>query len=726
VLEQAIALHREGRLKEAASLYRQFLNQNPDHAEALGLLGVTEVQAGNPSAGLAFLDRAIWLEPQNPILHNNRGNALRDLKRLEEARAAYDRALALKPDFAQARNNRGNVLSDLRRFEEAVANFDGLIRMQPQLAAAHFHRGNALQQLGRHADALSSFDRALFVKPDHADAHNNRGIALHQLKRSREALAAFDRSLAIRDSNPGCWNNRGNLLLDLKQLDEALANFDRALAIKPDYAQAFYNRGIVLREMKRLGESLESFNRAIALEPDNAKAHSGSGAVLCDLKRPEEALASLDRALALEPRYADALLNRGVALRDAKRFADAMESMDRAYALEPENAGVLNGRGVALLDVERFDEALTALDRALELEPDHAQAHYNRGMVLLNLNRPRDALASHARALALEPDYPDALFGEGVCHLTLGEFSRGWAGYEHRWRIRTPAFSRRSHGLKDWAGEDLRGRSILVYAEQGAGDTIQFARYLPLLASRGASVTFLVEERLLSLLGPLSDDVRLASNVRPGERFDFQCALLSIPYWLRTSLATIPPSAPYLYADPKRSAEWARRIGTHGFKVGIHWQGGLWQGGASIAGRSIPLREFQPLSQISGVRLISLQKNFGAEQLDRIPPGMRVERLDKFDDGPDAFLDSAAVIDCLDLVVTCDTSIAHLAGALAAPVWVALKNVPDWRWMVDRSDSPWYPTMRLFRQKTLGDWPGVFRAVAAAVKAAIAERSEDR
>jgi hypothetical protein len=303
----------------------------------------------------------------------------------------------------------------------------------------------------------------------------------------------------------------------------------------------------------------------------------------------------------------------------------------------------------------------------------------------------------------------------------MGELVEGWKDYEERWRIKSPAYCRRTEGIADWKGEDLKGRSILVYAEQGAGDEIQFIRYLTLLVERGAAVTFFVDRRHMAVLAGISDKVRLISSVEGGH-YDFQCALMSLPYRLGTDLANIPASVPYLHADPERVDRWRSKLGAFGFKIGIHWQGGLWQGGALITGRSFPLRALFPLSQIADVRLISLQKNFGVEQLDDLLAGMAVERLEGFDDGPDSFVDTAAVMENLDLVITCDTSLAHLAGALARPTWVALKYMPDWRWMLDRADSPWYPAMRLFRQRTWGDWGGVFEEIAEALKGRVARR----
>jgi hypothetical protein len=338
----------------------------------------------------------------------------------------------------------------------------------------------------------------------------------------------------------------------------------------------------------------------------------------------------------------------------------------------------------------------------------------------MELGRLDEALASYDRAIALNPGYDEAYNNRGMARLLLGHFAEGWADYEHRWGAKTFLGKRPEVNAPAWNGEDLRGRRILVFAEQGLGDTIQFARYLPLLAERGAKVTFLVRESLLRLLRPLRSNAELVSRIEPGAAFDFQCAMMSLPHVFGTAADTIPRRVPYLEPEADLVAHWKQKIGSDGFKIGIVWHAKS-SSTAEVRRhglrRSFPLAELAPLSRISGVRFISLQKHEGLDQLLTLPAGMRVETLgDEFDNQGDAFIDSAAVMQCLDLIITADTSIAHLAGALGRPAWILLRYVPDWRWLLGRDDSPWYPTLRLFRQTTEGDWKSAVARAAEQLK----------
>jgi tetratricopeptide (TPR) repeat protein len=616
MLEKALALHQNGRLADAAALYRRILRRDPRNADALHLLGVIEIQGKNPLAAIELFDRAIELSPKNPAFFNNRGTALKDLKRLDEALASFSHALAIRPDYAEALNNRGVVLRDLKRVDEALKNFN----------------------------------RALAIKPDYAE---------------------------------GLYN-RGNALADLKRLDEAVASYARALAIKPDYAEALYNRGIALKDLKRLDEALASFIRVLAIKPDYADALNNRGIVLKDLERVDEALASYDRALAIKPDYPEALYNRGNALTELKRLDEALASFDRAIALRPDYADVLNNRGTVLKDLKRIDDALASYDRVLAIKPDHA----------------------------------DALCNRGLAQLLGGNYRKGFEGCEWRWE--TNGFSSKAPniGATKWQGEELAGRSILVFSEQGLGDQIQFTRYLPLLIQRGAKVTYFCPAQLVRLLRPLDPQIAFVSSLSGEESFDFQCALMSLPLRFGTELGSIPSRVPYLKAEADLAGAWKHRIGEAGFKIGISWQGN--PNGKIDRGRSFPLSELSPLARRPGIRVISLQKNHGLDQLVNLPADAAVETLgDGFDGGPDAFIDTAAVMSNLDLIVTSDTSIAHLAGALGRPTWVALQHVPDWRWLLDRDDSPWYPTMRLFRQQARDDWSPVFRDMAVELDAVL-------
>lgn len=481
--------------------------------------------------------------------------------------------------------------------------------------------------------------------------------------------------------------------------------------------------GVLKAQTGATAEALELIGAALALKPDAPDALFNYGNVLKGAGRLEEALAAYDRALAVRPGYraaqmardetrgllAEALNRRGNDARAAGRADNALADYDRALALAPHYADARNNRAVALWGLGRLGEALAGFDAALAVKPDYVEAHYNRGNALRDMLRLDEAKQSFDRAIALNPGFAPAYRNKGFCALLLGDFASGLPLYEWRKRL-NPPIEARSYPQPLWTGKEaIHGKTLFVYIEQGLGDTIQFYRFVAPLLARGAQVILSVQDALLSLLQDASPKVALVGARAVPAAFDFHIPLMSLPLALGLTARAIPATVPYLAAEPERTARWAARIGKKGFKIGISWQGA--RGG--VTSRAVPLSCFKDLSALPGVRLISLQKGFGAEQLAALP---QVECLGEgFDKDPDAFLDSAAVMASLDLVITLDSALAHLAGALGHPVWVALKQVPDWRWFLGRRDSPWYPSMRLFRQKTEGDWAGVFAEMQAQV-----------
>ena len=568
-----------------------------------------------------------------------------------------------------------------------MAAYERALAIKPDFAEAAYNRGHTLRELDRREDALAAFARATAVKPDHVEAFYNHGLTLQELRRFDEALASYDRALAIKPDHAGALTNRGLALHELKRFDEALASYDRALAIRPDHAVALTNRGLTLHELKRFDEALACYGRALAIAPDHVQAFNGRGTTFHELRRHHDALADYDRALAIKPDYAEALDNRGLSLHE----------------------------------LDRLEEALAHFDRALAIMSDHAPTFNNRGVTLHELGRFAAAVDDYERALALKPDFADAGFNRGLTRLLNGQFAQGWRDYEFRHDVKGPTSPRPPVVAPTWNREPLRDKSIVVFWEQGHGDIVQIARYLHALNELGARVTFLAPRNLQRLLRPLAGPVELTSALDGARAFAFQCPLMSLPLKFETDLGSIPNAVPYLRAEPELAARWREKIGRAGFKVGICWQGN------PIAkvdkGRSVPLVQFAPLARLPEVRLVSLQKHHGLDQLDRLPADVKVETLgDDFDAGPDAFVDTAAVMMSLDLVVTSDTAMAHLAGALARPTWVALKHVPDWRWLIDRDDCPWYPGMRLFRQPERGNWDAVFARIAEELRALLATR----
>jgi len=402
------------------------------------------------------------------------------------------------------------------------------------------------------------------------------------------------------------------------------------------------------------------------------------------------------------------LIEAGNALSGQDRFAEALACYDRAAMLDPRDPFIHLNRGITLQLLLRYGEAVAAYDRALVLAPHFAPAWSDRGLALQNLGRLDEALVSFRRAEALDPVLAQAPLGRALCHLLMQDFQSGLPLYEWRKQMPVPKEAR-VYPAPLWTGaEDISGKILFCYIEQGLGDVIQYYRYVCFALERGARVILSVPDQLIALLRRATPSVELIGWGAVPDAFDFHIPLASIPLAVGMTAQTIPAADHYLTAEPARVARWKEKIGDHGHRIGVAWQGLNLVMGAE--GKSFPAAALAPVAAIPGVRLIGLQKNAGSEQLNNLPPGMTVESYD-FDNGPDAFLDTAAMMMVCDRVISADTAPVHLAGVLGVPTWVALKHVPDWRWFLGRDDSPWYPSLRLFRQPVLGDWASVFAAM---------------
>jgi tetratricopeptide (TPR) repeat protein len=493
-----------------------------------------------------------------------------------------------------------------------------------------------------------------------------------------------------------------------RRRSEAIKLMDEALRLKPDFADALCMGGYMLSECGKPESAMRFYRRALELDASLVIGHVNLGKLLFGAGRFPEALASFSVATTLAPHDPDAWCSRAGTLRELGRLEESVEAAKHALELRPDFPEAAINLGNALLKLDRSAEALAAYLGASVAGPCLARALLGQGLALRSLGRFSEAMTAFDRAAALGSR--EAIAGKGCLMLTLGDFENGLEGYEARWLKGKSLSEALGTRYKTWKGPESRGERVLVLNDHGLGDTIQFFRYLPLMAAAGLDATFVCPPRLRRFLSSKAK-VRFADRPPEGEAFEAQIAISSLPYAFGTRLATIPAAVPYLAAEPALREMWRKHIGAEGFKIGVAWQGN--PDPEADRARSMPLTALAPLAGIAGVRLISLQKGEGAEQLANPPASMRVETLGAdFDAGPDAFVDTAAAMTCLDLVVTCDTSIAHLAGALAVPVWVALKRDAEWRWLTERADSPWYPTMRLFRQSRRGVWADVFQAMA--------------
>ncbi len=591
------------------------------------------------------------------------------------------------------------------RLNQAEHHYKGILAAQPNHFGAKHLLGVLRYQQGRNQEALDHISAALKLNPNSAAALSNFGLVLAKLGRPADALASYDKALWLKPDYAEALNNRGNALRDLNRPAEALASYDKALALKPDYVDALCNRGIALRELKRPAEALASYDKALAPKPDHAEAHWDRGNALRDLKRPAEALASYDRALALKPDYVQALCNRGDALVDLKRPADALASCDEALAIKPDYVDALNSRGNALRDLNRPADALASYDEALALKPDYVEALCNRGNALVDLKRPADALASYDKALALKPDYAEAYWSQSLCLLLMGHFEQGWRQYEWRWK--RGEWIARSYPQPLWLGEeDIAGKRLFIHWEQGLGDTIQFCRYAKQMEARGSKVVMSVQQPLCGLLKQISATIRIVDQNETPTGFDYHCPLLSLPLALGTTLETIPAEPQYLRTDEGLRTAWSARLPPKTKpRIGVVWCGSTVH--KNDHNRSIELEQFLPILS-TDADWICLQKDIREKDVAALRQDGRIAF---FGDDLRDFSDAAALLDLMDLVVTIDTSVAHLAGAMGKPVWILLPHNPDWRWLLDRHDSPWYPSARLFRQQQIGNWAQVIDQV---------------
>jgi Tfp pilus assembly protein PilF len=477
-------------------------------------------------------------------------------------------------------------------------------------------------------------------------------------------------------------------------------------------ANQLAQRAIMAHQSGNLVEAEKLYRLALAANPDLFEALHFLGLAIAH-RNPEEGEKLVRRSLEVNRSKPEAFKNHALVLNSLRRHQEAIDACDAALALAPSMTDALVIRCNALRGLGRFDEALTWVDRAIATQPNHFVAHAARGEILAALGRHDESIDCSSRALALNPNYMQAAFNRGLRLLAKGHFEQGWPGYERRFEIPDGPPRPLLSGFT-WTGQPLNGKSILVHEEQSFGHAIQFARYLPLLRQQGARVTFVVRQTLWRILRPLLGGIELVSSV-PEQPFEYHCMMMSLPAAFKTSAATIPASPSYLAAEPELVERWRGKIGTDGFKVGICWQGDA--ADPLDDGRAIALKHFAPLAEMRGVRLICLQTHHGLEQAATLPRPEALTMLgNDFGTGTDAFVDLAAAMKCVDLVVTPDAASAHLGGALGVPTWVALGYVPDWRWMLERTDSPWYPSVRLFRQPRPGDWQPTLDAIAGEIR----------
>jgi tetratricopeptide (TPR) repeat protein len=745
LLANAVNAHRQGKRDTARALYEGVLRIDPGHHDALHLLGVIAYETRDHDLAVDLIRRALETYEPNPAAYVNLGLALQALERNEEARACFDRAVALDSSNAGAWLGKGDILIRLGedepargsyeqalllnprnphgwralgailvrlgRHADAVRSYDQTVMLDPQDATSFYHRGNALSHLGQPDEAMTSFERAIELDPEHAQALHQRGALQFERGDPDDALASFDAALKIEPCMAEAWSSRGNALALLGHRKEAVASFDQALALRPNLHDALQNRGTLLAYLDDTHAALRDFEQAREIRDISPQAHYAHGTVLLRLDRFSEARESFGRTLSKEPAHVDACLGKASALCSLKLYPEALAMVEDALRIAPDHRQALADRAHVLLHAQRYEESLASAIHAVSTCPDHARALNIKGLALQALGRPEEALSSYERALSIDPVNADAGFNASLLHLQRGDYLQGWAGFESRWRCARPNVRR--HGdLPEWSGaESLKGRRLLVWADEGLGDTLQFCRYASALSERGVGVVLEVQPPLEALLAANLRGVTVVARGDAIPECDFAIPLLSLAHALKIDATSIPLVSAYIAANDSGVQSWRERMhadGEHRLRLGIAVSGNPAHG--NDRNRSASLAYFTPLLDLAETFVI--QKGLQPTDTACLEHELSFRYVgDEIRD----FSDLAAIIENLDLVVSVDTATAHLSAAMGKPTWLLLPVNSDWRWLLERDDSPWYPSMRLFRQRSIGDWSEVIQRVRQAL-----------
>ncbi|MGA9071523.1 MAG: tetratricopeptide repeat protein [Terracidiphilus sp.] len=664
-------------LTEVALGCQQMLAQNPCHPQALVGITLVALASNQPAAAIKTAEAAVAAAPQMGAAWVALGQALHSVNRIEEAERAYYQAISHGME-ALARLGLGELRIAHNRPLDALAEFELVLRQQPALVAAHLGLGNALAMMGRNEEALVRYENALVFRPKLPEANFAAGFVLARMGK----------------------------------LNEAETRYRRALVQRPDFAAAWVNLGSLLREQGREVYAEAALNRAVELRPDLISGWVNLALLERERRRPAEAESCLRKAFALNPEQIETLV-AWCQFRAAERdLAGAWQWLRWALAREPDHAEAVNMNGILLHLESRFEEAVAVFERAEAL--GHTAAASNRGNSLIDLGRMEEGLRAQELAVERDPLSHGARYNLALTRLRIGDWQQGWPGYEARFHFREVHRSPRIFKQPRWLGEPLNGRRILLHAEQGLGDTIQFSRYLSMVVARGGRVILQIQQPTLRLMESLPVVRAGHAELLPlGARlpeFDCECPLMTLPSVFRTTVETVPWPGAYLEANPALVTEKMNQFPAqpfpHKLRVGLAWAGNPNYKADRL--RSVKLNTLLPLLRIPGVTWISLQKGPSAEELSALPADLNIRDGSSRDRD---LAETAALVATLDLVITTDTCIAHLAGAMAKPVWILLPHLADWRWMQQTQTTPWYPTARLFRQNAPGDWPGVLERV---------------
>ena len=608
-------------------------------------------------------------------------------------------------------------------FEQAEKLLQEVLSAQPSHPDALRFMGILYAMKKDWPAALAFVNQALDLAPDNAFAHSNKGNILQELGCIEDAIQSYDKAIALAPQNPETYNNKGNALQALNQFADSLEWYDKAITLAPQYAMAYNNKGNALQELKYFNEAVDCYNKALALGICADGSFTGIGMVLQQVSRYEEAISFFDKAIDLNPQYVEAWTNKGIALKSLRRFEEALICFEKALALRENNADAWANKGAALNEINLHEDALICFDKALKLSPKHALTWYNKGINFADRKLFNESLRAYEQAIILRPDYADAKWNKALIDLTVGNFKNGWDLYESRWMSKNPP-SKRHQDIPLLDNLDgCAGKTLLVWSEQGLGDTFQFSRYINKLIELDVNLVFEVQPALKQLMATQFSCPLISFDDPTPVNIDYQLPLLSLPLLFGTELNTIPYAESYLRCEEQKSQAWKAKLSnSSNLRVGLVWSGGFRADQPDAwpinERRNIPLSKIAKLQEISGVDFFSLQKGDPAESELRLEKTKYwpADNLFNYVDDLRDFSDTAALINNLDLIISVDTSTAHLAAAMGKKVWLLNRYDSCWRWMNGQEDSPWYPSLKIYNQVYPGSWDEVITRVCSDLK----------
>jgi tetratricopeptide (TPR) repeat protein len=674
VLREGLVHHGNGRMPEATLCYQRAHEENPDDAEALLLLGIVARETKHFSAAIELTRLAIERRPQAAHIHANLALAYHGARDCERAVECCRQALALDPLNERTWCSLAEIEAGRGDREAARAAYEHGMKLPSASGLAALALGHMLCQQEQYEQGQAAYTQGISQVPSNAHLHLALGAALFAVGNANAAKAAYGKALELQPNFPEAYLNLGNALYHERNFVAAALAYRCAIALRPHYVKAHCNLGNALQELGRHTEAVACYEAALALESDTAPARHNLG---------------------------NALLH----LREYQRAEECFRSLVQPGSEDAEHH---NSLGNALLQQRRTAEAEECYRRAIQLKPDYAAAHTNLGNALLALGKRDEMKLHYRRGNELDPTSAGGQYNLALACLREGNLREGWQRHEWRWEFRELNLPRKNFKQPQWKGQQLNGATIFLHAEQGIGDTLQFVRYIPLVVERGGRVLLEVQPELHSLLKTMDGPQQVTARGEDPPQFAYHCPLMSLPLAFETDIDTIPSSSPYLRVDPAAvDAAWrAHPRQDNRLRVGL-----VWAGNPRFKGdqqRSTTLEALLPLAELTDVTFFSLQFGTAAAQIAASPSYFPL--IDACSQNKD-FADTASVVATLDLVISVDTAVAHLAGAMGVPIWVLLPHLADWRWLEKREDSPWYPTARLFRQTTPGDWRSVAERV---------------